>query len=182
MNLRDTIAWLTSAKRNNPGGWKPVELGHWYDWVTALDEPEFLIDHTILSDACLMMTGPATIGFKSWTSFLLAEIIACGGSYEGLTASNRDGLPVLILEEEGPRKPTASRFEMIAKGCNLDWPKARKNILMSHRLGIKLDDPKWSNAISKSVEDEGVKFVVIDTLAKTMQGDENSAQAIGKAM
>ena len=86
----------------------------------------------------------------------------------------------LILELEGPRKQTRSRWRLLENGDGLGIPPGM--IYFAHRYPIMIDDPTWCSKICSLVSDEDIKFVVIDTLARANAGDENSAQDMSIVM
>jgi hypothetical protein len=53
-------------------------------------------------------------------------------------------------------------------------------VRFSHRAAVKLDNPKWRDRIVQLVAQDGIRFVLVDSLSKCMQGDENSARDMNK--
>jgi len=162
---------------------KPVQL---IEWIIAVDKeptPLFLLDSLLESDAAALVTGPATRGYKTWFLFQVAMCLASGKSCSLLKPTIEEGVPVLVLELEGPRKPTRNRFAMLENGSGISLEKDCGNrFWFLHRPTFFLDSAENIAEIARFIQEKNIKFVGIDTLAKAIRGDENSAKDIGDAM
>lgn|SRR3990167_909971 len=153
-----------------------------YDWINDVDaDPNqtWLVDDFILYDAAHQISGPATKGFKSWLAFALSLVVATGKEWCGLKPAQAES--VLILETEGPRKSTAKRFKLFQKSMKFDYA-TMKSIFFAHRDLRSLDNPRDMDDIYSFIKYHNIKLVIVDTLAKSMRGDENSVQDVSRAM
>jgi hypothetical protein len=175
------LVYQAYVENHRPGQidtWKPHTLAEWHAWVKAQQDHDWLVKGLIKPDSAILLSGPPTVGCKSWFAFALAGIIGSGKSV-GILEAGQPPSPVLIIEEEGPRKPTANRFEMLQNGTGIPFLKL-DNVYVSHREHICFDGPHWAEKIRDTVQQLGVKFVIVDTLAKVMRGNENSSQDFQK--
>lgn len=139
----------------------------------------WLIQDFILSDAAIQISGPATLGYKTWLAFQIAMCVASGKSVSLLKPFKPE--PVLVIEVEGPRKPTRNRFTMLENASGIHV-KDLDNFWFSHRDRLCIDDRSDIENVAQFVKLNGVKLVVIDTLAKVCRGDENSVKDVSNAM
>jgi RecA-family ATPase len=84
---------------------------------------------------------------------------------------------VLVIELEGPRKPTRHRWRYLENQYGLNVSKLP--IYFSHREGVLMDDSTWVYAVERFIQRHEIGLTIVDTLAKSMQGDENDSQAMG---
>lgn len=162
---------------------KPKQLKEWIKEVDEEPTPRFLIENIIESDAAVLVTGPATRGYKTWFLFQTALCLASGKPHSLLKPVVGEGVPTLILELEGPRKPTRNRFAMLENGSGISVEKdCGDRFWFLHRPSFFLDSPENVAEIAQFIKEKGIRFIGVDTLAKAMRGDENSAKDIGDAM
>lgn len=178
---------------NNPGNvispssgivpWDPPELRIWLR--TAELAPKWLLKDLIPWDSNVVMSGPPKTGHKSWLAFLFTLVIASGRSVGLIQTAFPEGLPVLVLEGEGPQAEAAMKWQNLAKSHGFDLDSI-PNIYFSHREGILLDDVASNKARIAQIKDfivrKNIRFVIVDTLKQHMDGDENSAQDVGRVM
>lgn len=162
----------------------PPLLREWCAEVDADPSPEWLVDDLILSDSAVLMSGAPTRSFKSWLAFQLALTVATGKAHGELRPGkelNGVGAGVLVLEFEGPRKPTRNRFRMLenSNGLSVD---SIDNLWFSHREERYLDDAMDVEDIVQFVRNHDIKLVIFDTFAKCSRGDENSSKDTSRTM
>lgn len=158
---------------------KPRKL---IDWVVEQEQkpdPPWLLRDLMQADSAIQVTGPATRGHKTWWAMACSMALASGKKVELLDPMS-GAMPVLYLLQEGPAKPSADRFRKLEKGLGIEV--AQLPILFAHRQQFFLDDDKGMDELGMFAKLNGIKLVVIDTLAKVNRGDENSSKDIGQCM
>jgi len=159
--------------------WPPRQLLDWIGWANAQTDPPWIIPGIIPFDAAVLVSGRAKKAKKTWFAFEIALSIASGKSIVPALMPTC-AVPVLVLELEGPAKLTANRWEMLLKPfANTQF---RCPIYYAHRLNFLLDDVSHMEEVTKFVQEAGIKFMIIDTLAQSNRADENSVQQIGEVM
>jgi hypothetical protein len=112
--------------------------------------------------------------------FQAALCLASGRTVQGITPVDPCGVPILIIEEEGPAKPTANRWKWLAKGNGVDF--AELPIHFMHRQGFTFQNDDALRQVQHYIMAHNIQLVVFDTYAKTNKGDENSSQHTGDVM
>lgn len=182
--MRDSIKRYLSGIGRVPGeakDWKPVPLTEWLDWVDTVQDKPWLLKGLLQSDSLVMLTGEEKTG-KTFFAFAIAMCLASGCSRGPFNPTNSEGVPVLILEEEGGRKQTAQRIRAICRGMNIPLERAARNILWSHAENVLLDDDAWQARVRRMVEHYDIRLVVVDTVAQTMAGDENDKANVQRTL
>lgn len=153
--------------------WPPMCVNAWIDHVRGKPDPEWIIPGLVPYDAAILVSGAAKRAFKTWLAFLITICIALGkGILEPLQPTS--ALKCLVIEYEGPEKQTANRWDWLMKPFEEHVPNGY--LRMMHRYPVKLDDKEQLSVLCDLVEREGIKFVVVDTLAKSHSGEENSVK------
>ncbi len=155
-------------------------LDDWVEEVENSPEPEWLIDGMLPADATCVVSGPSQVAHKTWLVFQAALCLASGKSVEGIVPTNPDGIPILIIEEEGPAKPTANRWKWLAKGNGIDYKKLPIHFM--HRQGFTFQNDGALKQVKDYIIKHHIGLVVFDTYAKVNKGDENSSRDTGEVM
>lgn len=158
---------------------EPKQLSTWVREQEERPESPWLIKDWMQCDSAIQITGPATTGHKTWFGMSIAMIVGSGKPVELLQPAATQ-TPVLYCLQEGPSKPSAGRFRQLERGLGIQI--ADLPIHFSHRRQFFLDDDYAMRWIGSYARDNGIKLVVIDTLAKVNRGDENSSKDIGNCM
>lgn len=150
-----------------------------WTWVNdELSKPgkKWLLEDFILEDGVHIISGPPTTGYKSWTMYTMAMVLASGESRWGMSPT--DAFPCWILQLESPGRPTAERFVRIKRGMNVE---TKAPIWMSHLSAHALDREGDVSELCQFIEQEGIRVLFVDTLAKARtRGSENSADDVGR--
>lgn len=158
----------------------PQPLGEWMDCVDAEPTPRWLLKHFIPDDSLTMITGlPKGLGRKSLLAMVQGLSLATGKPIAQFAPASQ--LPVLYCYHEDARKPTSQRFHMLCNGAGID-KKGLKDFWLSHRSLMDLRSKADVQLIGSWCRDNKVGLVVFDTLAKSMQGDEDSSENIGRVI
>lgn len=150
-------------------------------WVQeAMDAPDqqWLIDDLVPAGALTLIAGRPKIGFKSFLSQSIALSVASGQRVGPLNPSGAP-LPVLYIDREGVLKPTAQRYMALAKGMNVE---ISENLHIAFNVPFRMDNTQCVADVRRLAAELGAKLVIIDTLAKSMSGNESSAQDMGQAL
>lgn len=153
------------------------------DWVTEVEnspEPEWLLENLLAADATCVVAGPSQIGHKTWLVFQVALCLASGKAVQGIIPADKNGIPILIVEEEGPAKPTANRWKWLAKGNGVDYKELPIHFM--HRRGFTFQDNEALAEVAAYMLLHKIKLVIFDTYAKVNKGDENSSRDTGEVM
>lgn len=146
--------------------------------VDAEPSPRWLVQDFLADDALTMLSGhPKKYGRKSLLAMTQALCLASGKGFCAFKPLHQ--IPVLYLYCEGARKPTSMRFHKLMRGLELE-PKDIRDFFIAHRTPIDLRDKSQVRTIGRFCREHEVKLVVFDTLAKSMGGDEDDAENVGK--
>lgn len=152
------------------------------DWITEVEgdpTPLWILEDFLAADSMVMVTGKAKRAFKTWLAFLMGMSASSGRSYGLLIPRQRTN--GLIIEVEGARKPTANRFKMIKKGTGLS-PEDCPNLYMMHQQRFFLEDKRAVAEVGAFIQEHNIGYIVLDTMVKLSQGDENDAREMTKAI
>jgi hypothetical protein len=127
-----------------------------------------------------MVSGEEKSG-KTFFALAAAIVVASGYKRKPFVPTG-SGRKVLILEEEGGRQGTRERILAICKGLDIPLGEAVGNIFWSHAEGVMLDNEGWQKRVKFMVERHGIELVIIDTLAQTMEGDENDKENVQRSL
>lgn len=155
-------------------------LRTWVEETMAGPDPEWLISDMIPHAGLTVIAGRAKYGKKSWLAFLASIAMASGQEIGPFRPTRRS--KGLILCREGAPKFTAKRFPALAKGHNFDLNSIGDNLLIMHGGQFYMDDPACVAELLEIVAAEKLEFVVIDTFARSFQGEENSSRDMMKAL
>lgn len=154
--------------------------GRYFTWPDELDSMpgvEWLVDGLLPRDGLAMLVGPYSSG-KSFLALDLALSVATGQRFHDRTVSS--GPAVLIVAES----PRGIRERLRS------WEAARGVDVGSRAIALRcepvelLDQRAVRRLISEAQNayPDGVRVVVMDTLARCFSGDENAAKDAGAAI
>jgi RecA-family ATPase len=158
----------------------PPTLQTWMDEVDKEEDPAWIIPGWLPMDAAVLIDGPAKRAKKSLLMF--SQFIAASTGQAIGPLIPEDLFLSLIIETEGPRKPTRRSFKQLCNGFGIKEEIMAKNVYFLHRQPTFLDDPLSVREVAEFVKEHNIKLVAIDTLAKNMKGDENNVKDISAAM
>ena len=75
-------------------------VGPWAEEVRLRPDPIELLVGLMAADATIICTGPSQVAHKTWLVFQAAICLASGKSVEGIVPVIKEGIPILIIEEE----------------------------------------------------------------------------------
>ena len=161
---------------------RPLEMGikntfngaDWINWQADAPETPWLIEGFLKPGTISLIVGEPTMSYKTWAALAVATAIARGEPVFGLKPV---GGPqkVWFIEAESPGKGFAQRFKAIEKGIGqgFGYDFLDDNMLISHQPELRLEHD--TDRMLEFVEEQGIKFVVMDTYAAMSDLDENDA-------
>lgn len=150
----------------------------WVQEAMAAPDLQWLVKGLVPAQAITVIAGRPKKGKKSFLAQLIAMVVASGVGKCGIEPGG-PAVPVLYIDREGVLKPTAQRYLALAKGTGVP---ITDNLHIAFNVPFKMDNPHSVADVRRLVAELGIKLVVIDTLAKSMSGDENSAKDMGLAL
>lgn len=150
-----------------------------YDPAAELRAAAFeswLIDDLIPSHGIGFIYGPPG-SYKSFGALDMALCVATGKDWHGIEVESPG--PAIYIAAEGVR---GIQERTVAWKLYHDQPNAPLGILKG---AVMMDDPLSVSVLSQMLDAEQerigqkIRMIVIDTLARSFNGDENSAQEIG---
>lgn len=140
--------------------------------VADRHNPPWLLEPWVLWQAGTILFAPPGAG-KTWTGIVMAVCVDAGLTTPWRTKQG----PVLYLNLERSRESFASRLGDVNAALGL--PRERPMLALNRR-GRSLMDV-WEGAM-KTIEQEGVVFVVLDSLSRGGFGDMNANDSANDAM
>src|SRR5205823_5877487 len=157
------------GKRERPGSdGRPVTLGE----VLAMPDPRWLVEELLIENELAVLYGrPKT--FKTFAAIDIALSIATGRDFHGLKVG--PPMPVVYVIAEGNAKLFALRCRAWLAKRGIGRPPANFRMLPAR---IAMNDPAAVRDLIGRIGHPAI--VVIDTLTRTLNGDENSPADIAR--
>lgn len=160
---------------------KVQQLADWLAEMRLLEDAPWLIEGLVPAQGITIITGrPKKEGHKSWLARLLAVSMASGRPFADLKPAGP--VPVWYIDREGAPKLTQKAWDMLGTGMAYDYEITRPNLHYTSMGSFFLTEKSHVDVACRYVVENGIKCVIIDTLAKSMIGDENDASAMGGAL
>jgi hypothetical protein len=157
-----------------------LTLGQWAKNVRTRRAPRWLIHNLLPADNLVLVSGVPKNAQKTFLAMTAALVVATGKDAPHMKSGGAK--KVLYIYEEGDQPGTLARFDALAEGHDFGAIDEIDNLFLAHRTGFMLDNEDSVDRISEFVARHDIALIIIDTLAKCMQGDENSVQAVGNAL
>lgn len=162
--------------------WNPPLLGSWCHAVDQEPDPEYLLEGLLPADELVIISGPAKRAMKTYFAIALAGTVATGEEYSELRPVNCDGVPTLMILQEGTRKGTRRRFARFSKSLGLEMEHCPHLYIEHRNADLLIDRPQWVDRISQFVRQKKIRFLIVDTLAMVSQHDENRVEDVMHTM
>ncbi|KKU50035.1 MAG: hypothetical protein UX71_C0002G0006 [Parcubacteria group bacterium GW2011_GWA1_47_10] len=133
-------------------------------------EEDWLIESLISKQGITALSGHPG-DFKTWVSIHKALCVARGGLVFGKYKATQGG--VLVIDEE-------DHLRLLKKRLRLLGAKETDNIYYLSQNGIKVDNEETSNAILEIIKEKNIKLLILDSLVRVHQQDENDAKGMAK--
>ncbi len=167
------------AKANEPppipeGGDLAVSL---YDLIlNPPDPPEPLVNGVMSVGTGVLMAGQPNVG-KSWFVMDMALAIVSGQPWLGYYETTAGG--VLMIDEEGTEYGQYERFQMLLDGRG-HLSAVGLPLHLSIGTGLRLDNDVGITRIRRMLERYKPRLVVIDSLVRMHNGEENNSGQMAK--
>lgn len=155
----------------------PPLLAEWAADVESDKSPSFIISGILPTDNLVLLSGLPKESHKTWFAMLTALVASSGKNVGVLECETRT--PVLYIYQEGARLATLNRFRAICTANGLGELESLEGFWFHHRSNFLLEKKEDVADVCNFVKEKGIGVVYIDTLAKSISGDENSAKEIG---
>lgn len=133
-------------------------------------EEEWLVDFLISKPGMTALSGNPG-DFKTWMTMHIAMCVSRSTPVFGEFKANSGG--VLIIDEEDHLRLVKKRLELLGA-------KETDNIHYLSQCGIKVDVEVFRNMLVDIVKEKGIKLVILDSLVRVHQQDENDAKSMAK--
>ena len=159
--------WIEEAIKN--------QIKNFFVQVDKLETkpPNWLVPNYIEAESLVLLFGEPEVG-KTFFSIDLACSIATGKDFHGLSVDKK---PVFYIKGEGH-----NGFKRRIEGWKKEYNISEIPLLFTSETGVALNEPHEVTKISDSIEvilenqfiEENPALIVVDTLARNFDGDENS--------
>jgi len=148
-----------------------VSLDEFFDKTDEVQN--WLVYPFIPEDAFILVSGQMKRAMKTFFAYKMAWLVASGKTYGFMEPSR--AAKVLIIQEESSGAENKVRLKAIAKGLGLtdaEQARARKNIAISFKNHVKLDDEVWRQKLQAQVKKHEPGLVILDVFSRLHSGDE----------
>lgn len=135
---------------------------------------EWVVDNILPRSGITSFVG-APKSFKSFVALDLALTAASGREF--LDNFSTEESNVLIIDEENGNTTILSRIDLMCKSLAMDHP---DNVYISIFNGIKLDTDEGYIILDTLIRELNIKVVILDSMVRLMEGDENFASDVRK--
>ena len=143
-----------------------------------LPPEEWLVDRILPTEGFAFIIGAEATG-KSFYTLTLADAVAKGHSWLN-QFQVKEKQKVLIIDKENTKRRTQQRMKgLLMLGNNIFW--------LKYPHFFEVADPneedgfsQIAKAASRKVKKEGIKFIIVDSFADIMIGNENAAGDVQK--
>jgi hypothetical protein len=175
--LTVTGAIVSESDPSSPPSPFAVPLSDWAASVETDVTPSFIIPGVLPTDNLVLLSGLPKESFKTWFAMLTALVACTGKSTSGLECHTRTA--VLYIYQEGARRATLARFRALCDGNNLGSLESVEGFFFKHRSNFLLESKEEVRNLCEFIKARSIGLVYIDTLAKSISGDENNAKEMG---
>jgi len=155
---------------------RPSLLAYTLDELEAMDDPDFILPGWVPNGLTVVYSKPK--GGKTFWVMTLCVCYAAGFPFFGVPLNGAGR--VLYIASEGSGKATWRRIARIAKSLGVDMATLKDRIKVV-TTGVKVDRP--DSVLDLLLLNPGMwDMVVVDTLARCMEGDESSTRDMNEAV
>jgi hypothetical protein len=155
---------------------RPQLLAYTLDELEAMEDPDFILPGWVPNGLTVVYAKPK--GGKTFWVMTLSVCYAAGIPFFGMPLNGTGR--VLYIASEGSGKATWRRIGRIAKSLGVDMAELRDRIKVV-TTGVKVDRP--DSVLDLLLLNPGTwDMVVIDTLARCMEGDESNTRDMNEAV
>jgi len=145
------------------------------DVITKPPTPvPWAIDGLVVENGIGLVSGEGGVG-KSYILMELALALACGRPLFQNFPVTRP-YKVLYVDQEMPEFASRARLGRMMRGVGLTEATVPiERLLVGYNGRLRLDNSGWTSGLRDFVSAYGIEFVLVDSLARTLQGPENDA-------
>jgi len=138
------------------------------------DQPpiEYMVNGMIEEGTLTVFYGDGGSG-KTYISLTLAACVSSGIPFLDCDTKK---MMTLYIDEEMGSKMIERRIRYVCAGLGLEA--GQMNLFYTSMNGFNLSNAKDANEIRKQANTLGIKFIIIDAMGDTMDGDENSKKDV----
>lgn len=142
--------------------------------LTKTPDVSYLIEEIAPRGGVILLVADAGVG-KTWICIHASLALATGQPFFGHFKVPNLG-KTLILDEENTPPLQKKRVSKLIKGQELSVNLSELPIRYSLGAGINLTDPRWVASLETILQDFQPDLVILDSLVRFHQGDENSSR------
>jgi len=136
-----------------------------------IPEPEWLVDGLVPKANITLIAGPPA-SIKSFLTLLISSCTAAGSKLFDMI-NCKQGI-VLYVDEENGKEEIKRRLELL-KNTYCFSEQALENIHFMFYQGFKVDE-RWANRMVEAIPGKIPSLIIVDSLVRVLEGDENSAE------
>jgi len=145
------------------------------EFLEGTCEVEWLVEGLLPRRGILLKTGPGGIG-KSWGTHDLTIALCTGRDWLGLGTKKAR---ILVIDEENDAALLRYRYERLLRAENVVAHQLQ-NLFLLCQTGLRLDNPTDIGALNQCLYELNPDVVIIDSLIRFHDGDENDAGHMAK--
>lgn len=161
-----------------------AEVQALYEWVErcrVMDDPLYIVDKLVPAEGLTLISGAPKRAYKTWFTKSLCLAAASGKPVGPFVPTNPEGVPTLLISQEGGAKASAGRFDKIQNGMDVTLSEIDKFHIL-HRTDFFLDTPSDVEDMLDLCRHLDIQLLALDPFSKLFKGDENSSQPVGAAL
>lgn len=151
-------------------GLPSLPIAEWVERELSRPEEPWLLKHLIMPGGITIVGGREKLG-KSFHSMMMCIAMATGKSFGPFQPVGRS--PALYLDLEGVARETANRVRLLSLGHGFGLDDLSL-LRMADVRQFQLLGPGAAANLVSAVREYGIQTVVLDTFARSFDGDENS--------
>ena len=167
---------MTTVERINE--LEDLETGTMFDLLNSdIPNIEYLIDNILPKGMITIIFGQGE-SFKTGFSLYLALCLATGKD-TFLYKTNKKS-KVLWIDEEMGITGLKQKVSRLSKGLGINYEEFKDSFIYKSITGFKLDDENTYEMLEQEIIQQKIDVIFIDSIARTMLGDENSVKDVRK--
>lgn len=138
--------------------------------TTDFGPQDWLIDKLIPAQSITVISGDPE-SYKTWLTIEIAKSVAAGEPF--LSKFNSTQMPVLFIDEENTPRLLKNRYQLLSVPDGLP-------ISYLSASNFKISNSECMKFVYDLIKNKGVGLIVIDSLIRIHNGDENSARDMSR--
>lgn len=167
--------WIKIEKDKEEPEKRPMVMSLQEIFDKGIPKIEWRVDKIVPKRGTVIFGGTSG-SYKTWGAMQLALACSLGKPFLGEYPTEQ--CTVLYIDEENGDITIPARFDMIRKGHN--YGDSHTNLFISIFNGIKLDNPDHIIILKNLISVTNAKLVIIDSMVRCMEGQEDKATDVRK--